>query len=394
MSNKKSNYWKDMFIQRKKEHTQDTEDIKDSISREIVSTSEPIDFGEKYSKQLAFECHYPYTQQTHNTVNEMVVDFINKNNQMYTGIYELVTPTLFETFTNIPTYLGIVKYIKTGKIMGVMFAVALNTTVISTTKFALTSYLCVHKKLRGKGICMMLIRKLLKQAHSNRMLCSYYLQEKPFSGCALKVSRWMRPINPSSAIKKGFEFVMPPKKDTIKYKHAYRIPNNLSNGLVFTIVSTNKQLKKSLEFIAQFNNTSKNKNIFSWKPTKREWKSWCKSETFDTLMIHNDNEQIIGVITVQKKQIYIPETQCTANLTFIPYAICTIGNIHRASDILKAAIIHSKNIGVDMLFAFESGPFTKQTFQENNAVPTGEMYIDFYNFNNKYNTKDIFIPLL
>lgn len=382
-----SQYWKDMHIERSVTNI--------SPTVKILSKDEPIQFDKEYS-ELKLECHYPYTQSDHDKYSSEIIKFVNTNNQMYTGVYELIDEKLLNTFVGFETYMSIIRYKKNNNIMGVMFAIICNTTALNTTKFALTSYLCIHKKLRGKGLCMMLIRYTLKEAHNRNLYCSYYLQEKAFSGCALSVERWMRPINLESAIKKGFEFELPPKSNKTKRKYAYMIKNSLPKEYSYNVIQTNKEITKSFKFVNELNSTlsAQQTSRLSWKPTKKEWKSWCKSDAFDTLTLIKNNKTI-GVITIQKKQIFITETQCVANLTFIPYHLADISCDEFSYRILlESAIMYSKDLGVDMLFAFESGVFSKDVIQTNNFVTTGNMYIDFYNYRNSLTVSDVFVPLL
>ena len=127
---------------------------------------------------------------------------------------------------------------------------------------------------------------------------------------------------------------------------------------------------------------------------------WCLSKTFDTLILYDSKKCIQGLVTVQKKQIFIPESGCTAEITYIPYHIGQMSTdlptkqTSIAFQLLKATVLYSKVVGADMMFIFENGLFTKNVIEENKAVPTGEMYIDFYNFSNGLHAKDIFVPLL
>ena len=384
-----SKYWKDMHIVNDKTTEENAENDTHKINQ-ILTREEPIDFASDYS-DLDWTCYHPYSIDVHDDINDELVKFVNKHNKVPTGIYELITPGFFKTFTGIESYLGVIRYNKTNKIMGVMISLILNTTALNTTKFALTTYLCVHTQLRKKGLCMMLIRKMIKEAHTNGMLCSYYLQASPFSQCALPVERWMRPINVTRALERGFEFIMPSDKNSIKYKHAYHIGNQLDNGYKYNVIKINKEINESYAFITLFNDRT-DKPAISWKPSKKEWKTWCISDAMDTLLIKDRNGSIQGIVTLQKKQIYIPETDKLADLTFIPYHIALSESDH--NQILNAAVIYSKKLDMDMMFMFENGVFTRDVIIANKAGSTGEMYIDFYNFNNKLSIKDVYVPLL
>ena len=385
-----SKYWKDMHISTHEKHETTTHSTK--YTTRILSKQQPIEFRKEYDN-IKWDCHL-YTQELHDEISDELIKFVNDNNRMYTGMYELISKDMLETFIGLETHLLLLRYPKTNKIMGAMISIIVSTTALKKTKFALTTYLCIHKKLRGNALCMMVIRNALKKAHSKGIFCSYYLQENPFSMNAISVERWMRPINVENALKDGFEFGMPPKHDRHKYKYAYLVSDKLGKGYSYNIVETNKQILESFKFIYRSNTMKDRTDILSWIPTKKEWKSWCKSKVFDTLVVSFEQE-IIGVVTVQKKQIFIPETEKIVDLTFIPYHFANDDiNDNDKKTILESAIIHSKKLKMDMIFMFEGGIFSRLCLESNKAISTGEMYIDFYNYRNPHSTQQIFTPLL
>lgn len=386
-----SQYWKDMFIVNTETMSEDN-DINTQSRGEIISTQEPLSFDKKYN-ELDIECYHPYTQEDHEIIADDFVQFINKHNKMYTGVHELITTDLLELFIGMETYVSVLRYKKNNNIMGVMIGVVCNTTASKKTKFALTSYLCVHTQLRQQGICMLLIRETLQKAYQHRLFSSYYLQENPFSNCAISLERWMRPINVEDALQKGFEFEIPPKTLKRKRKYMYMIQKMLSTEYTQNVIQTKRDILASFRFIMGTIEALETRYL-QWQPTKKEWAVWCKSHVFDTIMLKKNNS-IVGLITVQKKQIFIPQTQCYADVTFIPYHI--VNDIHNSNNIknlLKSAIIYSKSLNIDMLFAFESGAFTKDMLQISKFIHTGNMYLDFYNYKNSFKHNHIFTPLL
>ena len=96
-----------------KKNTSETDEEK---INQILTKEEPIDFASDYS-DLDWTCHHPYSLDIHREISEELVTFVNKHNKVPTGIYELITPQFFETFTGIESYLGVIRYNKTSKIM-------------------------------------------------------------------------------------------------------------------------------------------------------------------------------------------------------------------------------------------------------------------------------------
>ena len=143
----KSKYWKDMFVHRM---------LDNPSGNTVVSTDTPVDYEQKYAG-LEWECFYPFNQQVCDTIGPNIIRFLNDNNQMYTGIYERVDIGLLQSLTGLNTYVFLLRYPASDKIIGTMMASVFETA--TNTRFALVSYLCIHKKLRNKSLCMMLIRK-------------------------------------------------------------------------------------------------------------------------------------------------------------------------------------------------------------------------------------------
>lgn len=421
MTTRESRFWKDMFI---------INDKNFDVNDKIISTSTPVDFP-KDNKDLAIEIYHTIStdldddlkkryntkiEQTGEKINvingttlfenigDELTTFVNKHNQVYTGIYELITPDLLKTLFNFNTYVVLLRYPKTNGIMGCMLSVVYNTNVFQDDQqvyspFALTTYLCVHKQIRGHAVCMILIRKALLAAHTDGMYCSYYLEEKPFSKTGLEVIRWMRPINVQNAIKHGFKFELPSIHEKIKRKLAYSIPKlypNYTSTLLKTPVDTgaNSASTPDVEINHVLNFIKANSNSkFAWSVNKTEWDNWCSSNVFDTIVLKYLNE-IVGIVTIQKKSIYVPNIGVEAPIAFIPYHISMTTPISHSKELLKAAIIYCSSIDIDMLYAFECGDFTHNILSECKAVRAGGMYIDYYNYNSKFTKKDVCMPLL
>lgn len=413
--NPDSRYWKDMFIDVNR-----TDDSRDSDSR-VLSTDLPVDFPTKY-KELEMEIYHtkvstPPTVLTPSTIDSLtiksgekiieispttlfdtigndLITFITQHNQMYTGIYELIDAKLLSTLFNLDTYVFILRYTKNNKIMGSMITVIYDSNAFTSeetlkSRFALTSYLCVHKQLRSQGVCMLLIRKALLTAHHEGILCSYYLEEKPFSKSGLSLKRCMRPINVASALSKGYTFKLPDKREKTKRKLAYAIPKNQSDYRV-KLIKTDLDVEESYQFLQD---TTLNVNPLNWiwKCTLSEWTSWCLNETFETLMLLYKNK-IVGLITIQYKQIYVPTTQTISKVSFIPFHITY--TTESTIELVNCAIRRSSECDVDMMYMFQCGSINGDVIDRCKAVGAGHMYIDFYNYTNSYSVNNIYMPLL
>ncbi len=414
MSELESKYWKDMFITRSL-HVKSEENA-------IISVETPIEFDKHY-EELQLEIYHAVDdisnfsgipkkiqsgepviciqrKELYSKIGNELTQFIRNHNQMYTGIYELIDEKLLKSLFQLNIYVFILRYPKTSKIMGCMMTLIFESTAELKDKplFALTSYLCVHKQIRNKGICMLLIRKALQTAYIENIYCSYYLEEKPFSTSGILVKRWMRPINVQSALDKGFKFELPSEREKTKRRLAYRIPKLDTNFTSIVIDEKNNLIQQSFDFLKSCYVDS---NKWSWKPNIKEWKEWVTSKTFETIALISKQQEIVGLITIQYKQIYVPQTQTTSHIAFIPFHILNpLKGFHSdlTKELLNSTIIQCsmelKTQKIDMLYIFECGYITSNTLESCKAVPAGDMHVDFYNFKHVYSHSDILMPLL
>lgn len=380
-----SKFWKNMFVFRKSSPS--SSNIIKGQNDKIISENEPEAFPLNLIKTddliLSSYIHTnTIIEKIEPFINE-IVEFLKKNNCMYTGVYELIDyHCLKHLLSNTNAYLYILRYKKTNAIMGIMLASMLS---IGDRTFALTYCLCIHRQLRNNGLCMMLIRTGLKDAHKNGVLCGYYLEPKPISDCAIKLERWMRPINVKSALSHGYNFVMPKKSEKLKTKYAYSINKNPKYKIKRSDFS---DIKNTHEFILSFGS----QNRFQWTPTLEEWEKWTiNNEAFQTLICYNNNEKIEGLFTLHIKQIFIPDTQCISNVVFVTYHLCLSAN--ECLETLSHYVLTQLR-DIDVMYLFESGQLTRQVLENNKAVETGEMYFDFYNYHFNALAKDINVPFL
>ena len=439
-SKNKSRFWKDMFVFRKSNKI----DSNQVGSNQIVSDEPPIAFPSNTFPSNTFPSNtfpsntflsndpiksctiksYVHARQYMNELEPLlgdIVEFLKKNNRMYTGIYELTDiDTLRNLIESYDTYLFLLYFHTTndkpGYLIGIMMASMMTINVpeqnqpinqpinqSNKQKFALTYNLCVHDKVREKGVCMMLIRKGLQEAYANGILCGYYLEQKSISDCSVKVERWMRPINVQSALSHGYKFAMPKKSEKLKTKYAYSINKNPEFKVLRLtcddIDITHRFLcgckcKNESETGNETENdcdcgckneckNERNNNKLQWCPTVEEWSQiiTMNVETpFHIVKVINSKREIQGIWVLQKKTIYIPETQCNSNVVHVAFEISK-----NQSLCLEAILwyVLNKMQSVDVMYMFQMGTLTREVLEKNKAVETGEMYLDFYNFINK-----------
>lgn len=402
----KSKYWKDMYISGSNAHTLELNKDK-SVEKPIdlginnsllISVEKPIDFvNQNYEDQLELKIYDPFTQNDLDAYGSEIMSFINEHNVMHNGITERMSISLIQSIISLNALVFILRYKKNNKIMGFMVDIPFFVNKTGNVRNTLTTYLCVNKQIRDKGVAMMIIRKALIHAHSRGILCSYYLLPKPFSKSAIQLKRWMRPINIEGALSRGFEFDTHKKKgdrtnNRQKLKYAVR---DLPKDVHCKQICTSEILEKTYKWIRK---NTENTEYFMWLPSDIEqWKNWCSA--FDTFFVNYKNAG--GLISIQCKEIFIPDSGCISNISFIPFHMSEKTNDKSLNEDLhsfmyKCAMQYANSKKQDALFCLETGNMTQSVMEKNNAVLTqGCMYIDFYNtILDNYNPSNLFVPLL
>jgi hypothetical protein len=396
-----SKYWKDMLIHHPAEENDESESV-------MISRKKPIDFPIEYP--FDWEIYHPLTLDDVEKVGAELSEFIQENNNMFTGITEIMSIDRLKTFVEMKRdcVLFIARYSKNQKIMGCMITPLFDQVIYGSSeaspkvRTALTTFLCVHKQIRNKGVCMYVIRKALLYAHTINVRCSYYLLPQAFSQSAISLKQWMRPVHIKNAEQHGFSFVSynkPGDRTNKRNEYMYKI-KNVPENFEWRVIETRKEMEATHQSLTDIIE-EKGKNISNtyWKPRIREWKQWCK--TFPTIRVTDTSGASgadIGFVTVECKEIFIPKTASNGLVGFIPYFIAR-DSAHGANDIvIKAALQYAHQQNRDVVLCFETGDLTRECLEENRANPTpGETILDFYNVvlsEEQRAPKHLFLPLL
>jgi hypothetical protein len=425
-----SKYWKDMFIHHGSPEITGTETgdaALDGTESVMISKKKPIDFPTEYP--FDWEIYHPLTINDVEKFGAELSEFIQENNNMFTGITEIMSVQRLKSFIEMKRdcVLFIARYSKNQKIMGCMMTPLFdqviygNNEVSPNVRTALTTFLCVHKQIRNKGVCMYIIRKALLYAHTINVRCSYYLLPQAFSQSAISLKQWMRPVHIKNAEQHGFSFVSynkPGDRTNKRNENMYKV-KSVPKHFEWKVIETKKEMELTHQSLTDIiEEKSKNGNNTYWVPRLREWKQWCK--TFPTIRIIDTSNRNsgatsgatikdkggadIGFATVECKEIFIPKTASNGLVGFIPYFIAR--DSHGSPDsaeganhiVMKAALQYAHQQKRDVVLCFETGDLTRECLEENRANPTpGETIIDFYNVvlpEEQRAPKHLFLPLL
>lgn len=386
-----SKYWKNMFIVNPDKSTP----LKDSSGNSIViSKQQPIPYDLLGSIDIDY-----------NADPNEICEFFNRHNLSTDGTtsvgqIDIITVKLTKK-TN--TVVIALKYQKTNKIIGVIFASFLSIRVFDGVKceaipHAHTYNMCVHSKLRKKGMCMALIREVTQFGYKNGMYCGYHIVPSPHTSNFIKVHGWIRVVNRKLAKINGFEFnnnsisaadntntTNPNPNNTTLYMEPdsdhYTI--NEPSGLIFEKLTSNNS-DKYFWMIPEIMCTYK----FAFLPDQKTLKMWCS--TYDTYIVV-DNKLPVGVFSINITHPYNSNTKkqtTVANLIW-----CAGKQPHTLNMALYVSKYKYNNVNV--LFGYQMSGITKNTINSvhGESLPTAS-YFELYNNALQFDAEDVSVPLL
>ncbi len=243
-----------------------------------------------------------------------------------------------------------------------------------------TSFLNVHKSLRGHGMCMTLIRELIKWGYEKKIYCGYHTTENKIGSNGVKINSWYRPLHLDKSIKLGFLY---PDYDDIRSKRKTRLKYDTkipSSCEISRVLESNHI--ESLEVYKKLVESKK----FSFYPELSFWKRWV--QYFPTYIVKKDN-QYVGLYTLTSLHCRIQSTQMDGNLA--TPLIC-VGEMPYT---LSCLIHTAKERNYDVLYLYEIGDIDNEVLVNSKALKTNTVqWFNMYNNNISLNATDIYVPLL
>ena len=352
----------------------------------IISKDKPIDYD--HSKKVILN---------RNIENyEEVYEYLKEQNITSSGNSTILTKEELEHYKNLNLFSVLMRKqseIKEeqkliGTILSVAFPVKCNVEAGEidgfeyTKEFIIThgctTFLNVHKTIRGFKMCMILIRELAKYGYENQIYCSYQLSSFKMCDTALEIKSWYRPINIMNSLLLGFTFpgfneLSNFNKNRMLYK--CKLPKDCIVDQV-----KEKNLKKAFDF---YQNNIKDKK-FVFYPDIELFRKWTKE--YGTYIVKND-KNIIGIFsigTINCKMLTGVEGRLCLPLIYISKNI----------KVMKSLLNVAEEKGYDALYSNEVGDLTENVFKEINAIPNSKVsYFSLYNNNMSLCSADIYVPL-
>lgn len=382
-----SKYWKDMHISKPENP---------HPKKLIISKEEPVPFPENYATDLKDKTQ-PMSKLSKEEKDELI-KFINANYQMdQDDNIETIDADLLQRFENVNGQIIITRYTKTGRIMGCMFSVVtplranLNGELTEIAKHGYTTFMTVHKKLRKKGVCMMLIRGMVKYGYKDLgdVFCGYHLVPSAHTTTPVTVKSWFRPINLKKSRETGFQyktFKTAKDRSDFRDKFYYRIPKLGENVQCVKIKSN---CKNFTEIYQKFLEMMSRKKLH-YIPTESDFMEWCKN--FDTHYVEICGN-IAAVFTVRKSEPFIVSTSKLANMALL-ILFCS-ADAESADVAYKCLLKVVDEAKYDVLYGYELGDLTLDIAAQYHAGETSSnLYLEFYNNGLDLKPSEVMIPLI
>lgn len=313
-----------------------------------------------------------------NDMKNKLIKFINTHDRTDSGNVTELTPESLERFLSIPGYIGILH--QKEKLIGTMFTILLRAEYKSPELqrheniqliTSYTTFLCIDKNFRNKGLAMILIRAIMKAGDDRyNIQHGYYMTFDKHHDINNKIESWYRPLNIKNATNAGFVLEnvsrSTDRDPSIRQKLYYRVNKP-------SIIPR----KVSIDDYEKIAPILKNGSLYLI-PTKKEFGYLCKC--FDIYVVENDKLFMLfpmtSLISSTNKRVR------NAQLA------CMIG------DVLSAAIWIANEEKYDLIYGWCASDTTIDNVKNNHGlITTAVSYLEFYNTKHIIPNNQLMLPL-
>ena len=335
----------------------------------IISRDRPPDYDRSKKVELCrgiFEEEY-----------DEVVSFLKTENKMSSGIFTLLSKEEIKRLVSLGVYVVLMRNMNShlfGTIFSLPLPIRSNNELIT---HGCTSFLNVSSKVRGFGMCSILIRELALYGFENGIFCSYQLSTFKLHDNAVKINTWYRPITLMRSLLLGFTF--PGFNDLSNFhKTREKFACKSVKGVTCKLVKEGG-CEAALSFYLKLVEGKK----FAFYPDLDLFKKWVKA--YPTYWVKDLG--IFSIGTINCKMSTGAEGMLTSPLLFS----CVEGG---GEKVLKSLLSIASDRDFDVFYCNQVGDLTEQVLQSvhciKNVVPT---YFSLYNNSIKLSDKDIYTPL-
>ena len=268
-----SKFWKDMFV----------ENGQNEGNTFIISKEKPISYGGKKNIKVIKGLEVSEYDE--------FCSFIQNHNKMSTGNTTLLPKSELVKLLKLDNNVVLIRSNVGNKLIGTIMTIKLPIRNKQDSKCEIithgcTTFLSIHSKLRGNGLCMALIRGLVGYGYEEKVYCDYHTVPLKIGNNSIKVNSWYRPIHLQNSTKLGFLH----SNTNTKTRNRLKYKTNLQKGYSFSkITNTN-----SIESLNLYKKLIKNKK-FVFYPDIDLWKKWIN--IFPSFIIYKENVEI-GIVSL------------------------------------------------------------------------------------------------
>lgn len=386
LSKKYNMYWREMNCVLNDSLMKSCNSSKQSQSNFYVSEDSPPTFI--LPENITCKIYHPLT--LNNTQADVIdddtririMDFIRINDCTESGNITELSPKTFDRILSTPCFIGVLLQSTPNHmtIIGTMFTLILHVSS-GTHNFdfytTYTTFLCIDKSLRDKGLAMGLIRNIMNEGYNRYGIKhGYYMTFNTHHSVHSAIESWYRPINIKNATTAGFvldKFMRQGDRgNSNRQKIGYHIgkPKILPVKITKDDVSIEDSYKVVMKILC--------KGDIYLSPSLDEYKNLCVC--FDVYIVNENSLFMLfpmdSIISLTGKRVR------NAQLALM------IG------DILPQALWAASESKYDLLYGWCGGDITKEKIASvRGLITTAKSYLEFYNTKELIANNNMILPL-
>ena len=320
-------------------------------------------------------------------------NYLCEQNKMISGNYTLLPQQEISRFLRLGAYSVLMRSSNNNSLIGCIISLPLpircsvvagliDNELYTKNKIinhGCTSFLNIHSKLRGHGLCIGLIRELTKHGHENSIYCGYSLTSFPLSVNSFEVSSWYRPLDLARSIGLGFPV---PHWNEVSKINSIRM-NYKTNMPKKYLCKKVKNAKKALDFYKTINEDKK----FVFMPDINLFEKWIQE--YATFLVSYEKE-IVGIFSIGTV-ICRMESGIEGKLCL---PLFFNSKSEHASKVFKCCIFEAGEKDYDVIYTHSFGDLTKKVLEDNFALETPKKsFFTLYNNKLSLTPEDLYVPL-
>lgn len=326
-------------------------------------------------------------------ITNNLIEYLAEQNKMMSGNFTLLTEEDLNNFKNLNLLTILMKGGPKNSLIGTILSIPLpvkckyENIPTEIILHGCTTFLNVHSKLRGNGLCKYLINRLNCLAHNKNIYCGFQITHWPICQTAIPINTWYRPINLLRSLELGFVF---PHYNELGHFYENRIKYACKKPKGFTI-SPVKNIGPIYNFY--INNIGDKKFVYS--PNLEDFTKWINTFNNSYWIFNKANKEIVGFFTFKTLSCKIGSQNPQLSLgAKICLPLLLVHKKHYELITLDSLLYIANNDHYDVLYCYQIGNMTENLLKSKNSIMTkNPSYFSLTNNYIKLKPEDILVPL-